>query len=111
MVKKKIGRGLKDIFSGDFITRLGLERYIGFVAYIFLLVCTFIFWNLMVESNLVKVVDGENQIKELKIYRDQTAIELLKLDHRSTVEELLKANGSSLQAPTEPATVIEGGNR
>lgn len=111
MVKKKIGRGLKDIFSGDFITRWGLEKYVGFVAYIFLLVSAFIFWNLMVEANLVKVVDGENQIKELKIYRDQTSIELLKLDHRATVEELLKANCSKLVAPVEPATVIDGGER
>jgi len=107
MVKKKIGRSLKDIFSGDFITRLGLERYIGFVAVIFLLVSAFIAWNLIVESNLVKVVDGENQIKELRIYRDQTSIELLKLDHRATVEKLLKENNSLLEAPVNPATVID----
>ena len=110
MGKGNFAKRFKDIVSGDFIIRKRLDKYIGFVFAIFWLFAGFIAWNLHVESKLVKVVDGENTIKELKIYRDQTSIELLRLDHRNIVEDLLKKNDSALTAPVEPAKIIEGGS-
>jgi len=105
--RRNLKRWLKEFFSGDFITNKELNKYVGFIVFVFWLFVLFIMWNLNVENKLVKVVDGENKIKELKIYRDQTSIELLKLDHRDIVEDLLEKNHSKLVAPTEPATVIE----
>lgn len=96
-----------NFFSGDFILTRGLDRQLGFIFFIFVIFCCIIFWSLMVESKLVKVAENEKKIKSLVISRDQLAIDLLGLDRRGCVEELLRRNNSKLVAPVEPAKVIE----
>ena len=98
---------IMEFLSGDFIVNRGLDRHIGFVFYIFALVCLAMFWSLMVESRLIKVRDNAKIIESLEIARDQRAIELLGIDHCARVEELLKKNHSTLTAPTVPPVIIE----
>lgn len=99
------------IFSGDIIERYRLERYIGFVFYLFVLGCVIIAWSIWVEEKLVRVEDNQNTIKELRIKSEEMDINLLKIDRRSTLENLLLKNKSTLEAPVEPATIIEGGSK
>ena len=107
MGKRSIIRWIGDIFSGDFITRWRLERYIWFVFYTFWLVCGFIAWNLCVDNKLIKVSENNTRIEKLSARRDQTSLELLELDRKDVVESLLKKNNSKLVAPTEPPAVVK----
>ena len=103
---KNITRKFVNFFSGDFILNRKLDRHIWFVIYVFVLVSATIAWRLTVESALVKVRHNEQTIEALNIARDQRAVELLSLDRRSTLEDLLKKNRSTLKAPETPAVVL-----
>jgi hypothetical protein len=104
---KKITGGLIDFFSGDIILRKGLDRKMWFFLYIFGLFCVIILWSLMVESRLVKVERNEQTIKELEVNLHQRTVELVGLNKRSRIENMLKASGSTLKAPKDPAIMIE----
>ena len=103
---QKITRKFVSIFSGDFILNRKLDRYVWFAVYIFVLFSSIIAWSLMVENNLVKVRKNEKTIEALNIARDQRSVELLSIDRRSTLEELLRKNHSTLQAPKRPAVIL-----
>ena len=105
----KVKDRLVNLFSGDFIITRGLDRQLGFVFFIFVMFIGLIFWSILVESRLVKVEENNRKIESLTISRDQRAVELLGIDRRSCVENLLKKNNSTLMAPTEPPTIIEEG--
>lgn len=98
---------LLNFFSGDFIITRGLDRQLGFVFFIFVIFICVIFWSILVESRLVKVEENNRKIESLTISRDQRTVELLGIDRRSCVEDLLKKNNSTLVPPTEPARTIE----
>ena len=106
-ITKNVTRRFISFFSGDFILTRGLDRHIWFAVYIFVLFSILITWSLTVESALVKVRKNEKTIEALNIARDQRAIELLSIDRRSTLEELLHKNHSTLKAPGTPATLLE----
>ena len=104
---KNITRKFVNFFSGDFILNRKLDRQVWFMVYIFVLFSILITWSLTVESALVKVRKNEKTIEALNIARDQRSVELLSLDRRSTLEELLKKNHSTLKAPETPAVILE----
>ena len=104
---KNITRRFISLFSGDFIISRGLDKHIWVAVYVFVLFSIAITWSLTVESALVKVRKNEKTIEALNIAKDQRAIELLSLDRRSTLEELLQKNHSTLKAPGTPATILE----
>jgi hypothetical protein len=104
---KNITRKFVNFFSGDFILNRKLDRHVWFMVYIFVLFSILITWSLTVESALVKVRKNEKTIEALNIARDQRSVELLSLDRRSTLEELLKKNHSTLKAPETPAVILE----
>lgn len=104
---KNITRKFVNFFSGDFILNRKLDRHVWFMVYIFVLFSILITWSLTVESALVKVRKNEKTIEALNIARDQRSVELLSLDRRSTLEELLKKNHSTLKAPETPAAILE----
>jgi len=109
MSGKRLSKLFREFFSGDFIINRNLDKYVGFGFFVFCLLAATLIWNVRVETRMIKVVDGENTIKELKILRDQSAIELLRLDHRDIVKDLLIKNNSQLTVPEEPAVIIDGG--
>ena len=104
---KNVTKRFINFFSGDFILTRGLDKHIWFAVYIFVLFSILITWSLTVESALVKVRKNEKTIEALNIAKDQRAIELLSIDRRSTLEDLLRKNHSTLKAPETPATILE----
>ena len=105
---------IKDIFdklisyiSGDKLIEWGVDRQLGFISYIFLLICISIAWSLMVEQNLVKVQKNEKILQELRISYQQRTLDLVGMNNRTKIDGMLKASGSKLHAPVEPPKRIE----
>ena len=88
--------------SGDKLIQWGVDRQLGFIFYIFTLVCVFIAWSLLVEQNLVKVQRNERQLQELRISYQQRTLDLVGMNNRSKIDRMLKAHDSNLHAPTDP---------
>lgn len=104
---------IKDIFdklisyiSGDKLIEWGVDRQLGFISYIFLLICISIAWSLMVEQNLVQVQKNERALQELRISYQQHTLDLVGMNNRTKIDGMLKASGSQLHAPTAPAQRI-----
>ena len=93
--------------SGDKLIQWGVDRQLGFIFYVFLLICVSIAWSLMVEQNLVKVQKNEKELQELRISYQQRTLDLVGMNNRTRIDGLLKAGGSKLHAPVEPPKRIE----
>lgn len=93
--------------SGDKLIDLGMERQLGFIFYIFTLICALIAWSLMVESNLVQVQKNEKTLQELRISYQQRTLDLVGMNNRTKIDRMLKAQGSTLHAPVTPPKRIE----
>ena len=93
--------------SGDKLIEWGVDRQLGFIFYIFLIVCASIAWSLMVEQDLVRVQKNEKTLQELRISYQQRTLDLVGMNNRTRIDGLLKASGSKLHAPVEPPKRIE----
>lgn len=102
VMKKMVG-----IFNGDTIIIRGIERNMGLVFYVFVLLCAIISWSLYVEKQLVKVEHNKELIKALEVSSHQRNIELVSLDQRTRIEKMLEGHSSRLKAPEEPAKLVE----
>lgn len=101
-IAKKMAR----LFNGDAIIIRGIERNMGLVFYIFLLISCIITWSLYVEKQLVKVEHNNELIEALVVSSHQRNIELVSLDQRTKIEKMLAEHDSGLKAPEEPAKVV-----
>ena len=97
IVEKVIG-----YLSGDKLIEWGVDRQLGFIFYIFTLVCVTIAWSLMVERNLVEIQKNERELQELKISYQQHTLDLVGMNNRTRIDGMLKAQGSRLHAPVDP---------
>ena len=88
--------------SGDKLIEWGVDRQLGFIFYIFLIICASIAWSLMVEQDLVKVQKNEKALQELRISYQQRTLDLVGMNNRTRIDALLRQNGSQLRAPAEP---------
>lgn len=111
--RRKKGR-LRRIFdkvvsylSGDKLIEWGVDRQLGFIFFVFLIICASIAWSLMVEQNLVKVQKNERALQELRISYQQRTLDLVGMNNRTRIDGLLKASGSKLHAPVKPPKRIE----
>jgi Tfp pilus assembly protein PilO len=93
--------------SGDKLIEWGVDRQLGFIFYIFLIICASIAWSLMVEQDLVRVQKNEKALQELRISYQQRTLDLVGMNNRTRIDGLLKASGSKLHAPVEPPKRIE----
>ncbi|MDD2594616.1 MAG: FtsL-like putative cell division protein [Bacteroidales bacterium] len=93
-------------FSGDKIFNK-LVKYVGFIFYVFVLICGTIIWSLTVESKLVHVEKNEKIIEELEINYHQKTLDLIGINKRSKIEYMLKECNSTLHPPVEPAKRIK----
>jgi Tfp pilus assembly protein PilO len=93
--------------SGDKLIEWGVDRQLGFIFYIFLIICASIAWSLMVEQDLVRVQKNERTLQELRISYQQRTLDLVGMNNRTRIDGLLKASGSKLHAPVEPPKRIE----
>lgn len=103
---KDIVDKLISYLSGDKLIEWGVDRQLGFISYIFVIICISIAWSLMVEKNLVQVQKNERVLQELRISYQQHTLDLVGMNNRSKIDGMLKARGSQLHAPTEPARLI-----
>ena len=93
--------------SGDKLIQWGVDRQLGFIFFVFVIICVSIAWSLMVEQNLVKVQKNEKTLQELRISYQQRTLDLVGMNNRTRIDGLLKASGSKLHAPVEPPKRIE----
>ena len=108
----KIGdilRILKDavfaVFHGKLLMKLKIHKYLPQIIYTFFLCFLAILFSLMVDNTQGKVEKNRMVLKELSIENTQKEYELIMLNRRSSVEQLLENSGSAVAEPTEP--VIE----
>ena len=104
---KRLVDKVVSFLSGDKLIQWGVDRQLGFISYLFVIVCATIAWSLMVEQNLVKVQQNEKQLQELRISYQQRTLDLVGMNNRTRIDGLLKAGGSKLHAPVEPPRRIE----
>ena len=88
--------------SGDKLIEWGVDRQLGFILFVFLIICASIAWSLMVEQNLVKVQKNERALQELRISYQQRTLDLVGMNNRTRIDAMLRQNGSALHAPAEP---------
>ena len=103
--KKKSKHILDKLVSyliGDKLIEWGVDRQLGFIFYIFVIVCVTIAWSLLVEQSLVKVQRNERELQELQISYQQHTLDLVGMNNRSKIDRMLKAHDSKLHAPTDP---------
>lgn len=105
-----LGRGLKEsllaIIKGDFLLRLDIGRYFLHILYIFLCFGVAIWVSLMIDTTLTKVERNRAEIEELEIQHSQKEYDLMRLERRSAVSELLNKMGSEVKEPQKPVTVV-----
>lgn len=99
---QKIVKKTTEWLSGDVLLNKKVDRKLGFIFYVFILLCLLIAWSLYVEKDLVKVEKNEAIISDLKVNYQQRTLELVGLNSRTRVERLLEDNHSTLAAPTDP---------
>lgn len=99
---KDIVDRLISYLSGDKLIQWGMDRQLGFIFYIFVIVCITIGWSLLVEQNLVKVQKNERELQELRISYQQRTLDLVGMNNRTRIDGMLRAHGSKLHAPQDP---------
>jgi len=104
---KRIVDKVVSYLSGDKLIEWGVDRQLGFIFYIFMLICVSIAWSLLVEQNLVQVQKNERALQELRISYQQRTLDLVGMNNRTRIDGMLKAHGSKLHAPVRPAKRIE----
>ncbi len=98
---------LDAIVHGKFLMRLRVDEYFVHIVYVFFLMAMLILISLGVESTLNKVEENRRTIEELEIiYADRT-FEVADKSRRGSVEQRLKATGSGVGEPLQPATILK----
>lgn len=104
-IRKWAAKGINrlgKVLSGDVVLKLGLDKSLGLVCYIFLLISALIAWSLTVENDMVKIKNNERKLEELRIHYHQTELNYIGMDSRSTVNRMLESYSSKLKAPDCP---------
>ena len=87
-LKRKIIDKTTSFFSGSFILKRRMDRFLWFFIYIFILIVLFISWNLYIESRFVRIEKNSTIIKDLEISRQQRSLDLVSIDNRIKVEKI-----------------------
>ena len=106
-IGKAIGAFFVSLGRGDLLIRMRVDKALPYILYAFLLGCISIWMSYRTEQTMLKVQRNKETIKTLKIYNAQMTYELVGLDRRSTVEAMLEAMGSDVQAPQKPADILK----
>ena len=100
-------QGMKSLRNGEFLLRVGADKFYMHIMYLFLLMWLSIFLSLKVDKTLSRVGDNKTAIEELKIYHAQKEAQLVKLHSASSAERRLRQLGSPVTLPKEPATIVK----
>lgn len=108
---KVIGNFLKNSFvailKGQFLQRLKAEKYLPQIAFTFFLCAMMILFTIVVDGTLTKVEHNKATLRNLSVEHTQKEYELIMLNRRSTVTDLLEKQGSEVGEPEKPVTVLE----
>ena len=100
-------KGMRSLRNGEFLLKVGADKYYMHIMYLFLLMWVSILLSLKVDKTLSRVGDNYTALEELRIGHAQKEAELVKLHSASATEKRLKELGSPVALPNEPATVIK----
>lgn len=105
-----VGRFLKDsgwaILKGEFLLRINMNKYFIHAIWTFFLFFMAIWISFLVEKTLTKVEQNAKTLNDLEIYHAQKTVELVSLGRMTTIEQMLKEQGSKLGMPTVPPKTI-----
>ena len=106
-ILRKLRQGLKSLRNGEFLLRVGADKFYMHIMYLFLLMWLSILLSLKVDKTLSRVGDNKAAIEELRIYHSQKEAQLVKLHSASAAEKRLREMGSPVSIPKEPATIVK----
>ena len=98
---------VKALFKGEFLLRIGADKYFIHIIYAFLLALAVIWLSLRIDASLVEVEKNKAVLNDLEIEYAAKTGELVKLDRISTVQQHLKELGSPLEIPQQPAVTVK----
>ena len=93
-------------FRGERLIRI-MSKQMTFILTIFITVICLIIWNMKVEEEMVKSENLLEEVEDLKIQYTHKNIELISLNKRTTIEEMLERSVSTLKAPVKPAQIVD----
>ena len=100
-------RGMRSLRTGEFLLKVGADKFYMHIMYLFLLMWLSIMLSLKVDKTLARVGDNKAAIEELRIYHSQKEAQLVKLHSASAAEKRLRELGSPVSIPKEPAVIIK----
>ena len=98
---------LRALRNGEFLLRVGADKFYMHIMYLFLLMWLSIFLSLKVDKTLSRVGDNKSAIEQLRIYHAQKEAQLVKLHSASAAEKRLRELGSPVSIPKEPAVIVK----
>lgn len=95
------------IIRGQFLLRLHVDKYFVHIVYVFFLFAMLILISLGTEGTLNRVEENRKKIEQLQItYLDKT-YEVAEKSRRSAISDGLKATGSEVGEPVQPAIILK----
>ena len=104
---RRFHRGMRSLRNGEFLLKVGADKFYMHIMYLFLLMWLSILLSLKVDKTLSRVGDNKAAIEELRIYHSQKEAQLVKLHSASAAEKRLRELGSPVSIPKEPATIVK----
>lgn len=104
---KRLLKNLKDIFQGEILLKLGLEKYFFHVVILAVTSACVMLIRSGIEHTQIKRESLKQEVAETRIRHSQKTIELVGLGKMSTVEKLLQDNNVNVGKPTKPAKSIK----
>ncbi|MBQ2171706.1 MAG: hypothetical protein II454_00740 [Bacteroidales bacterium] len=100
-------RGMRSLRNGEFLLKVGADKFYMHIMYLFLLMWLSIMLSLKVDKTLSRVGDNKSAIEQLRIYHAQKEAQLVKLHSASAAEKRLRELGSPVSIPKEPAVIVK----
>ena len=95
------------ILRGQFLLRLHVDKYFMHIVYVFFLFAMLILISLGTEATLNKMEENRKQIEQLQITSLDKTYEVAEKSRRSAISEGLRATGSEVGEPTQPAIILK----
>ncbi len=98
---------MNNIFSGHFLARMKMTGQWFFILYVFFLVILYISINLGIAKTQLTQRRNQREIKNLKSDYTSKAARLQYQSKQGEVEIRLKAAGSKVEKPKQPARLVK----
>ncbi|MBQ2103499.1 MAG: hypothetical protein II479_08060 [Bacteroidales bacterium] len=105
--KQVLLEGVKALFKGEFLLRIGADKYFIHIIYAFFLALVVIWLSLRIDTTLMAVEKNKAVLNDLSIQYAAKTGELVKMNRISTVQEQLRKLGSPLEIPQQPPVTVK----